>query len=153
MQAEEEERQRMKDIQDRLAREARIRARDEEIRRRPAVPVPPAPLSQRGYLRPVVDNSTAGLEQRMGGLTVRDNRREERKEREKKDMAVMEAAEVRRRMEERDRAIRKRMVEREEEAALQQRLRERQMPTRRFSVGMGGRRHRVLYDDGVYRWE
>lgn len=154
MQAEEEERHRMREIQERLAREARIRARDEEIRRRPAIPVPPMPLSQRGFLRPVVDNPPTGLEQRMGGLTVRDNRREERREEQKKkDMAVMEAAEVKKRMEERDRAIRKRMVEREEEAALQQRLRERQMPNRRASVGMGGRRHRVLYDDGVYRWE
>lgn len=37
--------------------------------------------------------------------------------------------------------------------AMKQRLRERQMPSRRFTVGPGHRRHRVLYDDGVYRWE
>jgi hypothetical protein len=37
--------------------------------------------------------------------------------------------------------------------AMRQRLRERQMPKRRFTVGPGHRRHRVLYDDGVYRWE
>jgi hypothetical protein len=61
-------------------------------------------------------------------------------------------AENRRHMEERDRAIRARLVL-EEEEAMKQRLRERQMPKRRSSVGPGARRHRVVYDDGVYRWE
>jgi hypothetical protein len=37
--------------------------------------------------------------------------------------------------------------------AMRQRLRERQLPNRRSTVGPGHRRHRVLYDDGVYRWE
>jgi hypothetical protein len=68
------------------------------------------------------------------------------------ERALIEEKEIRRRMEERDREIRERMVEKEEEA-LKMRLRERQMPKRRFSVGPGNRRHRVLYDDGVYRWE
>jgi hypothetical protein len=61
-------------------------------------------------------------------------------------------AEERRRREERDRAHRIRL-ELEEEEAMKQRLRERQMPQRRFSVGPGRRRHRVVYEDGVYRWE
>jgi hypothetical protein len=77
----------------------------------------------------------------MSGLTIRDER-----------LAILEEAEVRRRLETRERAIQARMQAQEEEA-LKQRLRERQMPKRRFSVGPGGRRHRVLYDDGVYRWE
>jgi hypothetical protein len=81
------------------------------------------------------------LQERMGGLTVRDER-----------LAILEEAETRRRLEARERAIQARMQAQEEEA-LKERLRERQMPKRRFSVGPGGRRHRVLYDDGVYRWE
>jgi hypothetical protein len=68
------------------------------------------------------------------------------------ERVLIAEAENRRRMEERDRAIRARMVI-EEEEAMKQRLRERQLPRRRFSVGPGGRRHRVVYDDGVYRWE
>jgi len=123
-------------------RAERIRQQDEEIRRRPAVPFPPAPLRQRQFLRPVIDQSDA-LQGMMGRLSI-DDRAGER--------ALIAEAEIRRRMEERDRAIRARMVEQEEEE-LKQRLRERQMPKRRFSVGPGNRRHRVLYDDGVYRWE
>jgi len=75
----------------------------------------------------------------MGGLNLAER-------------ASAEEAEVKRRMEERDRAMRARM-EAEQEEAMRQRLRERQMPRRRFSVGPVQRRHRVLYDDGVYRWE
>ncbi|EFQ32898.1 hypothetical protein CGRA01v4_07842 [Colletotrichum graminicola] len=41
----------------------------------------------------------------------------------------------------------------EEEEAQRRRLMERMMPRRRATVGPGSRRHRVLYDDGVYRWE
>jgi len=121
-------------------REEYIRQQDEDIRRRPAVPVPPRPLGQRDYLRPVVDQSQI-LQDRMAGLTIRDER-----------LAILEEAEARRRLEARERAIQARMQAQEEEA-LKQRLRERQSPKRRFSVGPGGRRHRVLYDDGVYRWE
>jgi hypothetical protein len=87
-----------------------------------------------------VDQSQV-LQGMMGGLTIRDER-----------LAVLEEAEARRRLETRERAIQARIQVQEEEA-LKQRLRERQMPKRRFSVGPGGRRHRVLYDDGVYRWE
>jgi hypothetical protein len=119
-----------------------MRALDDEIRRRPAVPVPPAPLRQRAYLRPVIDQSEA-LQGMMGGLRL-DDRLGER--------VIVDAAAERRRLEERDRVIRQRLEEDEEEA-MRQRLRERQLPRRRFSVGPGHRRHRVLYDDGVYRWE
>jgi len=67
------------------------------------------------------------------------------------DRAIADMAAERRRKEKRDRLIRL-GLEAQEEEALKQRLRERQMP-RRFSVGPGYRRHRVLYDDGMYRWE
>ncbi|KAF7561592.1 hypothetical protein G7046_g2556 [Stylonectria norvegica] len=43
--------------------------------------------------------------------------------------------------------------EKKEDEAQRQRLMERMMPRRRATVGPGSRRHRVLYDDGVYRWE
>jgi len=120
-------------------REERIKQQDEEIRRRPPVPFPPAPLRQRPFLRPVIDQTQALL----NGLSLNDRAGER---------TLVAEAEIRRRTEERDKALKARMVA-EEEEALKQRLRERQMPKRRFSVGPGGRRHRVVYDDGVYRWE
>lgn len=54
-------------------------------------------------------------------------------------------------------AVRQLNIERsnmlDDEAAQRERLRERQMPRRRATVGPGHRRHRVMYDDGTYRWE
>ncbi|KAL2064198.1 hypothetical protein VTL71DRAFT_4692 [Oculimacula yallundae] len=134
--------------------EQRIREQDEEIRRRPAVPIPPRPLRERAYrdqnLRPVVDQSEA-LNGMLDKLAIRDERSlvAERK--------LIEESEMRRRAEERERverAARMRVIDQErEDEEMKDRLRERQMPRRRFSVGPGNRRHRVLYDDGVYRWE
>ncbi|KAK2624780.1 hypothetical protein QTJ16_005973 [Diplocarpon rosae] len=126
-------------------REQRIREQDEEIRRRPAVPIPPLPLKDRQYLRPVMDHGPA-LQDRMSRLKMRDERllAEERE--------IFGESEMRRRLEDRDRIARWALAEREEEE-MKRRLRERQMPKRRFSVGPGSRRHIVLYDDGVYRWE
>lgn len=137
-------------------REERIRAQDEEIRRRPAVPIPPSP-PRRGILKPVV-TATANAPRPdpneiivgVGSLSLGEGRAALAMS--PGERAIIEEKEIRRRMEERDREIRERMVEKEEEA-LKMRLRERQMPKRRFSVGPGNRRHRVLYDDGVYRWE
>jgi hypothetical protein len=141
-----EERRRREERDERIAyleaerrREERIRQQDEEIRRRPPIPFPPAPLRQRQFLRPVIDQTRALL----GGLSL-DDRAGER--------VLIAEAENRRLTEERDRATRARLVA-EEGEAMKQRLRERQMPKRRFSVGPGGRRHRVVYDNGVYRWE
>lgn len=134
--------ERIAELEAERRREERIRRQDEEIRRRPSVPFAPAPLRQRQFLRPVIDQSQV-LQGMMGGLNLNDRVGER---------ALIAEAEIRRQMEERDRAIRARKVEQEEEA-LKQRLRERQMPKRRFSVGPGNRRHRVLYDDGLYRWE
>ena len=62
------------------------------------------------------------------------------------------STETRRRLEDRELAA-KMKREAEEQEAMRQRLRERQMPGRRFSVGPAQRRQRVLYSDGVYRWE
>lgn len=47
----------------------------------------------------------------------------------------------------------RRMEEKAEQEAMDRRLRERLMPRRRATVGPGTRRHPVLYDDGLYRWE
>jgi hypothetical protein len=127
-------------------REERIRAQDEEIRRRPAVPVPPSP-PRRGILKPaVVTKPTVPIDIVGGGIGMGEKRLSVG------ERALAEEKEIRRRLEERDREIKERM-EKSEEEALRERLKERQMPKRRFSVGPGNRRHRVLYDDGVYRWE
>lgn len=140
---EREREERIAALEAERRRDDRIRAHDEKIRQRPAAPVPPAPLRHREYLRPVITQPE--LLPGMGGLTIRD-------ERAAGERALKEAAEIRRRLEVRDREMKARR-EAEEEEALKQRLRERQMPTRRFSVGPAQRRHRVLYDDGVYRYE
>lgn len=123
-------------------REERTKQQDEGIRRRPPVPLPPTPLRQREFLRPVIDQ-TSTLQGKIGNLGLGDSVEER---------VLINDAETRRRMEERDRALRARLAM-EEEEALKQRLRERQMPKRRFSVGPGERRHRVVYEDGIYRWE
>lgn len=134
--AEKEREERIKALEVERRREERIRAQDEEIRRRPAVPVPPSP-PRKGILKPTVVSKPVDIPERRMSVGER---------------ALIEEKEIRRRLEEMDREMRERMVENEEEA-LRMRLKERQMPRRRFSVGPGNRRHRVLYDDGVYRWE
>ncbi|KAL6364387.1 hypothetical protein LRP88_01787 [Fusarium phalaenopsidis] len=48
---------------------------------------------------------------------------------------------------------RARKEEMEEEEIQRRRLMERMMPKRRTSIGPGSRRHRVLYEEGQYRWE
>ncbi|KAK2591889.1 hypothetical protein QQS21_010413 [Conoideocrella luteorostrata] len=54
---------------------------------------------------------------------------------------------------EKKREERGRVVQRDEEEAQRYRLMQRMVPRRRATVGPGSRRHRVEYDDGVYRWE
>jgi len=120
-------------------REKQIRAHDDAIRNRPAVP-----LKNRQFLRPVVDQSDA-LPSMMGGLRLEDRERRVSDER-------LLSPEARKKLQEKELAVRFRR-EAEEEEAMRQRLRERQMPGRRFSVGPAQRRQRVLYSDGVYRWE
>lgn len=175
--AEEAERRKERERDERLEadrrREQRIREQDEEIRRRPAVPLPPNPLRRRESISvrsptPVVDQSRLNISVRKTTSSSPAPSHSSNEGRPRLvvpmtpgELALAEEAEIRRRMAERDREA-KRELEREvnrarekkaEEEAMVQRLRERQMPKRRFSVGPGGRRHRVLYDDGVYRWE
>lgn len=121
---------RMVEIEAERRKQAFIRAQDEEIKRRPAVPLAPAPpliRRQTTYTRPVVTvvDQTELLPVMMGGLALGER----------------ESGRTRLRREQ------------EEQEAMKQRLRERQLPKRRASVGPGYRRHRVAYDDGMYRWE
>jgi hypothetical protein len=121
----------------------KIKQRDAEIRNRPAVPI--APLRSIMKTKPVVDQSASGLSHMMGKMSISEA-----------DLKLREEAEIRKRLDQRDRELKvSREMERDrrEEDAMAQRLRERQLPGRRFSVGPGGRRTRVVYDDGVYRWE
>jgi len=108
-------------------RARRIAEQDDEIRRRPAVPIAPRPLNQRAYIKPYVDNSQA-LSSMMGGLSLGASV----PERTRRVSSRLEAAEA---------------------EAMRQRLRERQMPKRRFTVGPGHRRSKVVYENGVYRYE
>lgn len=125
-------------------RDEHIRAHDEAIRNRPAVPLSSQPPKSRQYLRPVVDQTEA-LPAMMGGMRL-----DERERKISGDRLL--STETRRRLEDRELAA-KMKREAEEQEAMRQRLRERQMPGRRFSVGPAQRRQRVLYSDGVYRWE
>lgn len=113
-------------------REQKLRARiakaNYEIANRPAAPMPPAPPRRSATIsRPVVEipaaNEDAELVEAMRRLRV---------EKEARRIAEQQ--------------------EREEEAQ-RQRLLERMKPKRRATVGPGSRRTRVLYDDGIYRWE
>ncbi|TVY62824.1 hypothetical protein LSUE1_G009823 [Lachnellula suecica] len=117
-------RQREIEIEAERRKQAFIRAQDDEIRRRPAVPLAPMPPRRGTYVRPVVTvvDQADLLPVMMGGLAIGDNGRG-------------------------------RLVREDEQEAMKQRLRERQLPKRRASVGPGYRRHRVAYDDGMYRWE
>lgn len=135
---EREEREAEREVELRL--QERIAQQNAEIHRRPAVPMPPPRHHEQGFLQPVIQQS-AQLQDLMADLTL--------------DAPARRAEEGRRR-EERERLTRVRFedeVQAREEEAMRQRLKERQMPGRRFSVGPGYRRHRVLYDDGVYRYE
>lgn len=49
--------------------------------------------------------------------------------------------------------LKERQREKREQEALDQRLRERMQPRRRATVGHGGRRPRVHYEEGMQRWE
>ncbi|KAK2740058.1 hypothetical protein CKAH01_07227 [Colletotrichum kahawae] len=107
----------------------RIDAQNEKISRRPAVPVPPAPFkrSSTGYAN-VPLSSDQELVDAVRRLEINERLAAERRAREQRERE-------------------------EEDEAQRRRLMERMMPRRRATVGPGSRRHRVLYDDGLYRWE
>lgn len=126
---EERERERMRQIEIEMEGERRkqafIRAQDDEIRRRPVVPLAPILSRRSTYTKPTVTIVDQGdmLPTMMGGLSLGESER----------------ARIRR--------------EQDEQEAMERRLKERQLPKRRASVGPGYRRHRVAYTDGMYRYE
>ncbi|CAG8952646.1 hypothetical protein HYFRA_00009754 [Hymenoscyphus fraxineus] len=121
-----------KDLEDRLRRkEEFFRRQDEEIRSRPAVPLA-APMP------PPLRRQQTQISRRGPAVTV--------VEQDDALPLMMGGLAIRE-----DRSSKRR--EQESEEAMKRRLRERQLPKRRASVGPGHRRHRVAYDDGLYRWE
>lgn len=125
-----------RELREKELRDQRIRRRvaeaNAEISKRPAVPMPTTP----GRRVSVAEASGSKAKGREAEL-VDALRRLDVKER--------------RLGEDQRRAERER--ERDEDEAQRARLRERMVPRRRATVGPGSRRHRVLYDDGLYRWE
>lgn len=116
--------------QERLERQrAEIARQNAEINSRPTVPVSrPLKRSTTSFSRPSAGfESAAEVSDAFARLDLnREQRREERA---------------------------RRLEEKAEQEAMDRRLRERLMPRRRATVGPGTRRHPVLYDDGLYRWE
>ena len=126
-----EEREAQLDEQARRAR--KIAEANDDINRRAAIPIamPPRP---RTYLRPVVDQ-TQGLQERMGGMTLNGRGGESSGVVSSRMAPMMSSAAA-------------------ADEALKQRLKERQLPSRRSTVGPGQRRHHVMYNNNlVYRWE
>lgn len=113
--------------QENQIRQERLRTRisqaNAEIANRPAVPIAAAPLKR---------SSTSYASKST-------------KDREHELLDAIRKLDIKEKKREMSRA--------EEEEAQRWRLMQRTMPRRRASVGPGVRRHRVLYDDGVYRWE
>ncbi|KAF9875427.1 hypothetical protein CkaCkLH20_07247 [Colletotrichum karsti] len=126
---EREERERAEEDQRRQRVRSRIEAQNERIARRPAVPVPPAPVrrSSTGYAN-VPLSADEDLVDAVRRMEINERLAAERRARELRERE-------------------------EEDEAQRRRLMERMMPSRRATVGPGSRRHRVSYDDGVYRWE
>ncbi|ELR04871.1 hypothetical protein VC83_05879 [Pseudogymnoascus destructans] len=125
----------IKEERERRRREEFLMLQDAEINARPVRFPSPAPR-MRSILRPVVDQSwrwTNVIDDL--GLSIRGER------------VIAEAIADRERAESRERLLRERL---EAEEAQKERLK------RRFTVSEGsgprGRRHRVVYDDGTYRW-
>lgn len=119
---------RQRELREQEAREERIRRRiteaNEEIWRRPAVPVPTRPARRVSSATHGPRGDAAELADALRRLDVKDEQR---------------------------RADRARELD--EDEARRARLMERMVPRRRATVGPGSRRHRTLYDNGVYRWE
>jgi hypothetical protein len=140
--SDDEERRRRR-AEERSAREEETRQRrlreriaqaNSRINSRDPVPMPSLPRRNTGqgvsFKRPVVE-------------VVDHDAEMARKERELAD--AVRRLEI-------DQARREK-AQREEDEAQRQRLMERMMPKRRASVGPGSRRHRVAYDNGLYRFE
>ncbi|KAF4983580.1 hypothetical protein FZEAL_1030 [Fusarium zealandicum] len=133
---EEQRRRRRREEKRHEEQDQRLRARileaNAEIAGRPVVPAAPQLLRRSStYKRPSVEvpDREAELIEAVRRLDFEEERRNEKARR----LAKKE--------------------EKKEEEAQRQRLMERMQPKRRATVGPGSRRQRVLYDDGVYRWE
>lgn len=128
----------LREERERRLREERRARHDAEINARPAVPNPPR--RRPSVFRPVVEQSQR-LHDLFGDMSL--SSRGER--------VIAEAIAERRRREERERELERTTrvtTEAEEAEAQRQRLR------RRFTIGRRpSRRHRVVYDDGTYRYE
>ncbi|KFY87203.1 hypothetical protein V500_07131 [Pseudogymnoascus sp. VKM F-4518 (FW-2643)] len=127
----------IKEERERRRREEFLMLQDAEINARPVRF--PSPPRLRSILRPVVDQNrrwTNVIDDL--GLSIRGER------------VIAEAIAERERAESRERLLRERLEAEEDEEAQKERLK------RRFTVSEGsgsrGRRHRVVYDDGTYRW-
>ncbi|KFY28909.1 hypothetical protein V493_02661 [Pseudogymnoascus sp. VKM F-4281 (FW-2241)] len=128
----------IKEDRERRLREEFLTLQDAEINARPVRAPNPAPRL-RSILRPVIDQT------RKFTNVIDDLRLSSRGER-----VIAEAIAEREKIESRERLLRERLEAEEEEEAQKERLR------RRFTVSEGsgprGRRHRVVYEDGTYRW-
>ncbi|KAL7902982.1 hypothetical protein HDV63DRAFT_109476 [Trichoderma sp. SZMC 28014] len=139
---EREERRAEKERDEEDERQRRIRLRiakaNAEINKRPPVPMPPAPLRASSFKNSSADDSVKTLADGVRRMSFEEERREEK------------VRHLARKQERRD----EEQAQRLEDEAQRQRLAERiSMPQRRATVG-GGRRHRVVYDDGtLYRVE
>lgn len=143
-----QEQARLADLEANARLQERIRRQDEEIRNRPAIPIPSRPS-----FRPVVDqprNDT--LSGMMNSMRISDAELKIREDEEIRRRLALRDLEFKRELRGLERTRRAEEERRAEDESLQ-RLRERQLPRRRFSVGPGNRRTRVMYDDGLYRWE
>ncbi|KAM0334464.1 hypothetical protein ACHAQA_001492 [Verticillium albo-atrum] len=123
------------EVERNIRKAERIARLNERIDARPAVPVP--------TLRRTATDFTGEERERELREAVRGLDLNERVLRRSQTNTTMPRRDVRREQQ---------AVEEEEEAQ-RRRLAERMMPRRRATVGPGSRRHRVLYDDGMYRWE
>jgi hypothetical protein len=95
--------------------------------------MPPAPIRASSFKTTVVGDDDANVK-KLTDSVRRMSFEEERREEKARDIA-------------------RKQDQREEDEAQRQRLAERIRPRRRSTIGSSGRRHRVLYDDGGYRWE
>ncbi|KAJ0149241.1 hypothetical protein CTA2_596 [Colletotrichum tanaceti] len=131
------ERERERERQEREERERQMKEEQRQERKRAQIAAQNADISRRTAV-PFKRTSTGF------GPSLADQQREQ------------ELVDAVRRLEIADRRAREAREAREreeEDEAQRHRLMERMMPRRRATVGPGSRRHRVLYDDGVYRWE
>ncbi|KAJ6443805.1 Vacuolar calcium ion transporter [Purpureocillium lavendulum] len=126
----QEREQKDREAREKTIRDQRMRQRiaeaNAEIANRPAVPMPPAPKRASTFVGAKSAQEARDREADLIDAVRRLNVEEKRREKR---------------------------AEREEDEEQRARLRERMVPRRRATVGPGSRRHRVLYDDGIYRWE